>query len=186
MVVRINEGRDAVRAYIDENVAKGRDHVASLVAADIQKLMAMLDDLSEEEGRAVTPVDEWSVFRAMQHLANSIERSRERLETLSSGQPYESPVIPASAGGEAGGAGTAEYAFFDELRSNYREGMKAILDVIETADPRRGLELTASHGEFGPFNWLQWSLYSHHVHTHDHLDQIAAIRAAVLAGRSRP
>ena len=59
MVVRINEGRDAVRAYIDENVAKGRDHVASLVAADIQKLMAMLDDLSEEEGRAVTPVDEW-------------------------------------------------------------------------------------------------------------------------------
>ena len=43
-----------------------------------------------------------------------------------------------------------------------------------------GLDLTADHAEYGPFNWLEWAVYSHHVHTHDHVGHVAELRE--LAG----
>ncbi len=75
--------------------------------------------------------------------------------------------------------GGAAYDSFSDLRRSYIDGMAAILDVLRHADQTRGLELTADHAQFGAFNWLEWAVYSHHVHTHDHVGQLSAIRAAL-------
>ena len=172
MVVRLDEGRDAIRAYVSEHASRGLAHVIDLVTDDNNRILTLIGDLTEDEANAVTPADEWRVFDAMRHLSAGIDRSRARLETLSSGRAF---VAPPAQAGQMG----AEYASFSELRSAYIDGMAAILAVLRKADATVGLELSAEHAAFGPFNWLEWALFSHHVHAHDHAGQIENIRRAL-------
>jgi hypothetical protein len=179
-VVKPSEGRDAIQAYINEHVAKGRDHVLALATEEHNLVFSLIGDLTEDEAMTVTPADEWRVYDAMKHLSASLDRSRDRLESMSSGRPF---VPPPSAGPVVGGGmGNVEYASFQELRRAYIDGMCDILAVVRGADLTRGLELTAEHASFGPFNWLGWALYSHHVHTHDHIGQIKNVRRALRGG----
>jgi hypothetical protein len=175
--VRISEGRDAIQAYVDAQTTQGLPYVLDLLTDDNNRVLALIGDLTEAEGMTVTPVDEWRVFDALRHMSASLDRSRERLETLSAGKPF---APPPGAGGP-GSMGAAEYVSFSELRRAYIDGMAAVLAVVRQADPQRGLDLTADHATFGPFNWLGWAVYSHHVHTHDHLGQIENIRKALRA-----
>jgi len=175
MVVRLDAGREAVRAYVEGEAAKGLRHVLSLVRADNERVLGLIDGLTEAQANATTPADEWSVAQVMRHLASTLDRSRARLEALSAGKPFVNPAVaPGSAAGR-------EYESFDGLRRAYREGMAGILGVLERADERRGLELTAEHAQFGPFNWPQWAVYSHHVHAHDQIGQLEKITGALRA-----
>jgi len=171
-VVRLSEGRDAIQAYVGEHVGQGFGHVLDLVTEDHSRVLSLIGDLTEDEAMTVTAADEWRVFDAMKHLSASLDRSRDRLQKMSSGQPF---VPPPGVGGP-GGLGSAEYASFSDLRRAYIDGMADILAVVRNADPARGLDLTSDHATFGPFNWMGWALYSHHVHTHDHIGQIEKIK----------
>jgi DinB superfamily len=177
MVVRLSEGKDAIQAYVDKEVAQGLPHVLDVVTADNNRVLALIGDLTEDEATTVTPVDEWRVFDVMKHLSASLDRSRTRLETLSSGRPFVPPP-----GVSPGSMGAADYASFSDLRLAYVNGMADILAVLRHADSDRGLELTADHATFGTYNWLGWAIYSHHVHTHDHIGQIENIKNALRDG----
>jgi hypothetical protein len=176
MVVRLSEGRDAVQAYIDREIQLGLPHVLELLTIDNNRVFALIGDLTEEEAMTVTPADEWRVFDVMRHISASLDRSRTRLVTLSSGQPF----VPLPGGGPGPGSlGAAEYDSFSELRCAYIDGMAEILGLLRRADPSCGLELTADHATFGTYNWLGWAVYSHHVHTHDHIGQLENIKKAL-------
>ena len=175
MVVRLDEGEAAIRAYLELHTAQGKAHVLDLITEDNNEILRLVADLTEDEAMTVTPVDEWRVFDAMQHLTSSLDRSRDRLQKLSSGQPF----VPPATGVTSGGIGSAEYASFSDLRRSYIDGMADILAVIRAADAAKGFEMTSDHGQYGPFNWMEWALYSHHIHTHDHVGQIEAIRSAL-------
>lgn len=175
VVVRLSEGRDAIQAYVNEHVEQGLGHVLELVTADHNHVLGLIGDLTEDEAMTVTPADEWCVSDAMKHLSASLDRSRDRLQKMSSGQPF---VPPAGAGGP-GALGSAEYVSFSDLRRSYIDGMADILAIVRNADPTLGLDLTADHATFGPFNWMGWALYSHHVHAHDHIGQIENIKQAL-------
>ena len=177
-VVRLSEGRDAVQAYVNAHVSQGLAHVIDLVTEAHNRVLRLIGDLTEDESTTVTAADEWRVFNAMKHLTASLDRSRARVETMSAGRPFEAPPF---TGGQ-GSMGSAEYASFSELRRAYIDGMVDVLAVLRHADPERGLELTAEHATFGPFNWLGWALYSHHVHTYDHIGQIEQIKQALRGG----
>lgn len=177
MVVRLDEGRERIRAYVAEHATRGLDHVLSLVAEENNLILQLIGDLTEEEGMTATPADEWSVYDVVKHLAASLDRSKDRLQKLSSGQPFVNP-----AGVTPGSMGSAEYASFQELRRSYIDGMADILAVLRRADAAAPTDLTADHGQYGPFNWLEWAIYSHHVHTHDHVGQLSSIRDALRGG----
>ena len=177
MVVRLSEGRDAVQAYVNERTSRGHEHVLDLITEDHNLILRLIGDLTEDETMTVTAADEWRVYDAVRHMSASLDRSRDRLQKLSSGQRFEPP-----AGVTSGGLGAAEYASFSDLRRAYIDGMAEILAIIRRADPAKNLGLTADHAEFGPFNWLGWALYSHHVHTHDHVGQIENIKSALRSG----
>jgi DinB superfamily len=178
VVVRLSEGRDAIQAYVNEHVSRGLPHVLDLVTEDHNYVLRLIGDLTEDEAVTVTPADEWRVFDALKHLTASLDRSKDRLQKLSSGQPF---TPPPGAGGP-GGLGSADYESFSDLRRSYIDGMADILAVIRKADPTQGLDLTADHASFGAFNWMGWALYSHHVHTHDHIGQIETIKKALRDG----
>lgn len=173
MVVRVDAGRDAVRAYVQEQASQGLDHVRALVGADTARMVSLIEDLSEEQGTQAPAPGEWSIAEVLVHLNTSLERSRARLETMSSGREWTNPP----------GAGQPDdseaYRTFADLRREYIEGMAAISAVLDGADPGRGLDLTADHAQYGLFNWLEWAVYSHHVHTHDHIGQTQDARARV-------
>ena len=172
-VVRLGEGKDAVRAYVSAQADRGKGHVLALVTEDNLSILRLIGDLDETEGMTVTPVDEWRVFDAIRHLSTSLDRSLTRLRTLSSGRPFENPLV------QPGNLRGADYASFRELRAAYIDAMADIIAVLRRADGKTGLDLTANHAEYGPFNWLEWAVYSHHVHTHDHIGQIARIVGAL-------
>lgn len=174
-VVRLDEGKDAIRAYVAKHGSEGRDHVLGLVSGTNDRMLLLIGDLTEDEASRVTPADEWCAFDAMRHISAGLDRSKDRLEKLSSGRQFVPPAIAVVPGGLGG----AEYDSFSDLRRAYIDGMASILAVLRAADPTRGLDLTADHAQYGPFNWLEWALYSHVVHTHDHIGQLAAIRAAL-------
>ena len=175
MVVRLTDGREAVRAYVSKHASRGLDHVIELVTGDNNRILTLIGDLTEDEGMTVTPADEWRVYDALRHMTASLDRSKSRIEALAAGRAFENPP---GAPGQMG----AEYASFTALRSAYIDGMAEILGVLRKADGTRNLNGASEHVSFGPFNWLEWSLYSHHVHTHDHIGQIENIRRA-LRGR---
>jgi hypothetical protein len=175
LVVRLTDGRDAVRAYVSEHASRGLGHVIDLVTEDNNRILTLIGDLTEDEGMTVTPVDEWRVYDALRHMTGGLDRSKDRLLKLSSGQPFVNP--PGVTGGGMG----AEYASFAELRRSYIDGMAEILAVLRNSDGTANLEGTSDHGFYGPFSWLEWAAFSHHVHTHDHAGQIENIRKALRA-----
>jgi hypothetical protein len=179
VVVRLSEGRDAIQAYVAAQVAQGLPHVLQLLTEDNNRVFSLVGDLTEGEGMTVTAADEWRVFDALRHMAASLDRGRHRIETMSAGRPFEAPAFR----GGPGSMGAVDYASFSELRRTYIDGMARVLAALRGADPERGLELTADHASFGPFNWLGWAVYSHHVHTHDHIGQIEKIRKALRERR---
>ena len=62
--------------------------------------------------------------------------------------------------------------------------MQAILDVLDAADENIGRDLKATHVDYGEFDWLEWAVYSHHVHTSDHIGQLREARSR-LRGQAR-
>ncbi len=172
-VVRLSEGRDAIQAYVQAQTSQGLPHVLDLVTQDNLAVISLIADLTEDEGMTVTPVDIWRAYDVMKHMSASLDRSRTRLETLTAGRPFENPVVVP------GSSGSVDYGSFRELRSAYIDAMADIIEVLRRADPSRGLDLTAEHAQYGPFNWLGWATYSHHVHTHDHIGQLTNIVEAL-------
>lgn len=175
-VVRLDAGKDAIRAYVGEQASQGLEHVRSLVVADRNSIAAALDGLTEEEGTRVTLEGEWTPAQVLAHLSAGLPRSLSRLETMSSGQAWSAPPVQ---GGQSEAAGKS----FEELRREYLDGMQAIIDVLTAADETRGRDLTADHAEYGPFSWLEWAVYSHHVHASDHIGQLQEARKR-LRGRA--
>lgn len=169
MVVRLDAGREAVRAYVAEHAARGLAHVRSLVAADRDSIASAVEGLTEEEGTRVTLEGEWTPAQVMAHLNSTLPRGLSRLQALSAGREWE----PPAASGQASG----ELRSFEELRREYMEGMQAILDVLDAADENTGRDLKAAHVDYGEFDWLEWAVYSHHVHTSDHIGQLMEARA---------
>jgi hypothetical protein len=176
MVVRLTDGRDAVRAYVSEHAAQGLEHVTALVRDDRDSMLALIDDLSEAEGNVSVAPEEWSISQALQHMNSSFDRSIQRLKALSSGRPFEAAPV-------AGGLPASESTTFVEARRVFTKGENAVIEILEQAQDGANLDLTFEHAFFGPFNWLEWAVYSHHVHTHDHIGQIGEARKLVESQR---
>lgn len=166
---------DAVRAYVQGHASQGLEHVTDLLRGDRDAMMALIGDLTQEE--ADTRIDngvEFSVSMALQHLNASFERSQKRIWTLSNGQPWVN-----TGGGGAGGLPEVFEPDFSKVREKFLEGSNDVLAILEQADTSIPSDITASHVLYGPFTWLEWAVYSHHVHGSDHVQQIARIKGVL-------
>jgi len=175
MVVRADAGRDAIRAYVEQEASRGLAHVRALVWGEWEAMAALVADLSEHEADFKPAPGEFSVADALEHLNLSFERSQARLAALSSGEPFVW-TGPTHGPGSLPEAAAASFAV---VLNRFLEGMAGVITILEGAEPGRGLDRTADHAQFGPFNWLEWAVYSHHVHTHDHVAQVGALRRAI-------
>ena len=159
-----------------EQAAQGLEHVRALVKAEGEAILAAVEGLSEAEGNFRPGPDEFSALQVLQHLNGGFERSIDRLRTLPSGRPWGAPSEgPGGPGSIPENATTS----FIEARAQFAVGLAGVLAVLDAADGTRGLELTTPHPAYGDFNWLQRAVYSHQVHTHDHVGQLQQIRELV-------
>jgi hypothetical protein len=175
VVVDIND-TDAVVRYTREHASMGLEHVTALVRGERDAMMMLINDLTQDE--ADTRIDsgaEYSVSMILQHLNMSFERSIRRIRSLSEGQPH----ILTGAGGVGGALPEQLDANFDNVRQRFLEGEDAVLDLLEATDPNTKSDVTAPHAVYGPFTWLEWATYSHHVHTSDHVAQVRRIKGVL-------
>lgn len=170
-VVRLELGHDAVQEYVAGQIGLGWPHVFAAAVKDNRDVISLIGDLTEEEGMRVTPVDIWRAYDVMKHMTLTVQRSRIRFEFLLLGKDFEAPppVDPASV----------DFGSFSELRSAYIDGMAEVLAMLRSADGAANLEATSTHPVFGTYNWQGWTVFSHHVHTHDHIGQLTAIVEAL-------
>ncbi|MBM2811944.1 MAG: hypothetical protein HW416_2703 [Chloroflexi bacterium] len=180
-VVNVHSGAKSVRAYIKEQAALGLDHVKALIEADRDAIIAMTADVTEAEADFQPAEAEFSISKAVQHLNLSFERSQARLRAMTAGKDFVWNGPPARAGGLPG----QPAASFAEARSQFIAGESELLSILDAATPGDHLDLLANHVEFGSMNWLEWATYSHHVHTHDHVDQIARLKTEIEDQRAR-
>ncbi|MGE0059382.1 MAG: hypothetical protein AB7P33_08775 [Dehalococcoidia bacterium] len=175
MVVDLNDS-DAVLRYTREHAAMGLEHVTQLVRGEYEAMMALIGDLTQDEADTrINDGEEYSVSMIIQHLNQSFARSEQRLRELSTGIQFVAP--PGS--GRGGGLPEVLDTDFNRVRQAFVDGEESVLKVLDAADPAAPLTLTAPHAQYGPYNWLEWAVYSHHVHTSDHTHQIAKIKAAL-------
>ena len=170
-VVRLVEGHDPVQAYVAAEVAKGWAHVLETATRDNREVIALIGDLTEDEGMTVTPVDIWRAYDVMKHMALTMERSHVRFDALLAGKDFAAPPPVDSA--------SIEYGSWTELRSRYIDGTANLLATLRAVDPTRHLEATSTHPVFGTYNWQGWTVFSHHVHAHDHIGQLGNIVGAL-------
>jgi hypothetical protein len=170
-VVQLVEGHDAVQAYVAQEVAKGLPHILTTATQDNRDVLALIGDLTEAEGMTVTPVDIWSAYDVMKHMTLVMERSQVRFEALLAGKDF-APPPPVDAA-------SIDYGSFTSLRSRYIDGTANLLATLRAADGSRHLEAASTHPVFGTFNWQGWTVFSHHVHTHDHIGQLTRIVEAL-------
>jgi hypothetical protein len=180
MVVRLDAGREAIREYVRQQAGLGLNHVKAQIRADRDAIVAVAAGLSDDEANFRPSDDEYSVLQVLQHLNGSFERSADRLSTLSSGRSWLN-TGPAPGPGNIPAYADSDYA---EVYRHFVEGEDRILVILDQAGPGVGLNLTADHAQYGPFNWLEWAVYSHHVHTHDHVGQIEQLGAAIEARKA--
>jgi hypothetical protein len=169
--VRLEEGHDAVQAYVAAEIAKGWPHVLETATGDNRDVIALIGDLTEDEGMTVTPVDIWRVYDVMKHMTLTMERSQVRFESLMAGKDFAAPPPPAPE--------SIDYGPFTSLRSRYIDGTADLLATLRAADGSKHLEATSTHPVFGTYNWQGWTVFSHHVHTHDHIGQLTKIVEAL-------
>jgi hypothetical protein len=74
---------------------------------------------------------------------------------------------------------TIDFGSFTDLRSRYINGTADLLATLRAADPTQALEATSMHPVFGTFNWQGWTVFSHHIHAHDHIGQLTKIVEAL-------
>jgi len=170
-VVRLEAGHDGVQAYVAAELARGFPHVYETAVQDNRDVIALIGDLTEDEGMTVTPVDIWRVYDVMRHMTLTVQRSQIRFESLLEGKDFVSPppVDPASI----------DFGSFTALRSAYIDGMADVLATLRAADPALALGATSTHPVFGTYSWQGWTVFSHHVHTHDHIGQLTKIVEAL-------
>lgn len=181
MVVDVNAPPQQVAAYVKAEAARGLEHARALVKGEGDAIIELIAGLGESDAAFSPAPGEFSTAQVIQHLNGSFERSLDRLRTLIAGRPfvYDGPRIgPGSLPAEPP-------ATFAETRDAFVKGMADVLALLGAADPAVGLDVTSDHVNYGPFNWLQWAVYSHHVHSHDHVLQLGAIKAALQERRER-
>lgn len=161
------------RAYVVEQASKGLAYVRDLIAADRDSVLAAIDGLSDEEGSRVTLEGEWTPVQVLAHLSRTLPRSLDRLQVLSSGREWVNPSPMGEPDADRP---------LTELRREYTERMQAILDELDRANEDVGRDIKVAHPYLGDFDWLEWAVYSHHVHTSDHIGQLNEARARVKAG----
>jgi hypothetical protein len=149
--------------------------VIHLVRADRDATESLTAGLAKGAANFHTDDEEYSMSQVLQHVNGSFTRSLDRLTTLSSGRQWLSTGPP----GRPGTIPPNPPATFADVRRRFLEGEDAVLVLLENANPKIGRDLTADHAAYGPFNWLEWALNPHHVHTHDYVGQIEKIERAL-------
>jgi DinB superfamily len=170
-----DERRERTRRYIAEQAALGKAHVRAITQAEWDKIGALVADLDETTGNLRPAPEEWSAALVLQHLTLGIDRHIERYYALIGGKsfPTQTPgTLPAE-----------QAPSFAAARERFEQRQAEALRVLDDADPTARLEMTADHGFFGAFNWLEWTAFLH-FHARAHVRQIEALRAAIDATKA--
>src|SRR5262249_33094564 len=129
-VVRLDAGKEAVRAYVAAEAVKGRDHVVNLIKSDRDAILGASDDLTSDEANFQPGAGEFWMTQVLEHLDLSMARSVDRIRSLSPGAASTYSGPPA----RRGGLPDEPPENFAVARQVFLDGTNAVLEVIEAAD----------------------------------------------------
>ena len=168
MVTVPDDVRDRVLSYVNHQAAKEPAAIAGVVQQGQDRLLGLLEGLSEEQSAFKASAEDWSVLEVLRHVVDSKRGVARRCAVLARGEASTS-FEPADE--------IAAFATLPEARAALDSGHQELLRFLSTLSPETNVESTDDHPFFGPLNCRQWAAFQR-VHDGDHADQIEQIKAA--------
>ncbi len=170
--------RERVLSYIRHNAAKSPAAVATLVAANQQQLLALVQGVGEEQATRRPAEGEWCVRELVRHVIASQSRVADLVSRLAQGRQ---PEGRGGIGMMNEDDGRPYAGLVEELRVANARMLESIGGLTAAAD----LSAVARHPFFGDLNCREWAVFQR-VHDADHIQHVRKILDVVAPPPAEP
>jgi hypothetical protein len=172
-----DRSREWALSFVREHAAKSPAEIAAVVQEGHDRIIRLLDGLTDEPAPARPAADEWSVLDAMAHVVSTKQIMVALIGSLSQG------ALPPGAGPEweeesrQDGVTITTFTSVAEARDAANDAQRQLLDLIADIDAAN-TEMRFKHYIFGAFNAREWCVFQR-VHDGDHTPQIERLVGAL-------
>lgn len=165
-----------VRSYIQHQGSKEPAAIRALVQESHDKLMRILDGLSEEQAAFKPSPEEWSVLQVLDHVVAAKKGTARLCVALSKGER------PGPTGGEGelraqDGVTGRHYETLAEAREAVDAAHGELLAFLDGFPEDANTTARFPHFIFGEVNCKEWAAFQR-VHDTDHTNQIEQVTSA--------
>lgn len=160
-----------VTSYIQHQAQKPHDELLALVEENQRRLVALVENISDERSRVAPPGEgeQWCLRELLLHVVAAERGVANIVRHASRGEQPETRGGPASQDADAGQP-------FADIVATLRSVNADMLDAIRTLPAEPQTDIKPKHPFFGPLNCLEWAVFQR-VHDADHIQHAQRILA---------
>ena len=169
--------QERVGSYISHQAVKAPQALLEIVQKGHEKLLGLVDGMSEAQAKFKPADDVWSVLEVLDHVVTAKRGVARTCVTLARG---ETPRGIGEEGQEAtaqDGITGKHFSSITGARSAAEEAHAEMIDFIIGLSDDVNLDARFKHFVFGPLNCREWAAFQR-VHDGDHAQQIEQVVAA--------
>ncbi|MCH7954097.1 MAG: DinB family protein [Chloroflexi bacterium] len=177
MTTLTDDVQERVGSYIRHQAAKEPDAIRDIVQTGHDKLLALLDGMSEKQAGFKPSPDDWSVLEVLDHVVTAKRGVARTCVTLARGD------VPAGIGEEGqensqqDGITGKHFASLAEARAGAEAAHAEMIEFIGGIAQGVDVDARFDHFLFGPLNCREWAAFQR-VHDGDHGNQIEKVLAS--------
>ncbi len=164
-------------SYFKHQAAKGTEAIREAVQEGHDRLISVLDGISEEQARFKPTEEVWTVIEMLQHAATAKREIARLCATLSRGERYQSLGPEGEEPSTQDGITLMRFHSLAEARAATESAHGELMAFIDGLSPEANLDTRFKHFIFGALNCQEWAVFQR-VHDGDHERQIEQIKAA--------
>ena len=178
MTTLTDDVQERVGSYIRHQAAKEPDAIKDIVQTGHDKLLALLDGMSEEQATFKPSAGDWSVLEVLDHVVTAKRGVARTCVTLARGD------VPAGIGEEGqekspqdGVTAKHHFSSLAEARAGAEAAHAGMIEFIGGIAQGVDLDARYNHFLFGALNCREWAAFQR-VHDGDHGNQIEKVLAS--------
>ena len=177
MTTLTDDVQERVVSYIRHQAAKEPEAIKDIVQTGHEKLLALLDGMSEEQATFKPSPDEWSVLEVLDHVVTAKRGVARTCVTLSRGDAPRGIGEEGQETSPQDGVTGKHFSSLAEARAGAETAHAKMIEFIGGIAQGVDLDARYNHFLFGPLNCREWAAFQR-VHDGDHGNQIEKVLAS--------